>query len=114
MEIRWTRMIASVAITIATALPAAAQPRSTVSVVPLDCGRIDIADMDAFADDGSYKGVSKQMVVSCYLIRHPRGDLLWDAGIGDQFAGPQRRHAAAGLCGTYASQPCAGGFHACA
>jgi len=64
------------------------RPPAIVRVFPLDCGRIDIADMDAFADDGSYKGVTKQLVVSCYLIRHPKGDLLWDAGIGDQFAGP--------------------------
>ncbi len=46
-----------------------------VAVYPLDCGRIDVADMDAFADDGSYKGVSKQLFVTCYLIRHPKGDL---------------------------------------
>jgi glyoxylase-like metal-dependent hydrolase (beta-lactamase superfamily II) len=58
-----------------------------VRLYTLDCGRIDIADMDAFADDGSYKGIPKQLVVPCYLIRHPKGDLLWDAGIGDQFAG---------------------------
>jgi glyoxylase-like metal-dependent hydrolase (beta-lactamase superfamily II) len=60
-----------------------------VKLYTLDCGRIDIADMDAFADDGSYKGVSKQLVVPCYLIQHPKGYLLWDAGVGDQFAGPK-------------------------
>lgn len=59
-----------------------------VRLYTLGCGRVDIADMDAFGDDGSYKGISKQLVVPCYLIRHPKGDLLWDAGIGDQFAGP--------------------------
>ena len=68
----------------------AAQPRpGTVTVFPLDCGRIDVNDMDMFADDGSYRKVSAQLVVSCYLIRHPQGDLLWDTGIGDQFAGPK-------------------------
>lgn len=66
----------------------AADAQSTPRVYPLDCGRIDVADMDMFADDGSYKGVSGKLVVSCYLIRHPKGDLLWDTGIGDQFAGP--------------------------
>jgi glyoxylase-like metal-dependent hydrolase (beta-lactamase superfamily II) len=45
--------------------------------------------MDPFADDGSYKGVAAQLVVPCYLIRHGEQYLLWDAGIGDQFAGPK-------------------------
>jgi N-acyl homoserine lactone hydrolase len=60
-----------------------------ITVYQLDCGRIDIADMDPFADDGSYKGVPRQLVDSCFLIRHPEGDLLWEAGVGDQFAGPE-------------------------
>jgi N-acyl homoserine lactone hydrolase len=60
-----------------------------VKLYTLDCGHIDINDMDAFADDGSYAGISKTLVVACYLIRHPKGDLLWDAGVGDQFAGPK-------------------------
>jgi N-acyl homoserine lactone hydrolase len=64
------------------------QAKARVTVYQLDCGRIDIADMDPFADDGSYKGVPRQLVDSCFLIRHPKGDLLWDAGVGDQFAGP--------------------------
>jgi glyoxylase-like metal-dependent hydrolase (beta-lactamase superfamily II) len=67
----------------------AARHTPAVKLYTLDCGRIDIADMDAFADDGSYKGVSGQMVVPCYLIRSAKGDLLWDTGIGDQFYGPR-------------------------
>lgn len=87
MRVRWATVVASIALAAAAMVSATAQPRSTVKVFPLDCGRIDITDMDAFADDGSYKGVAKQLAVSCYLIRHPGGDLLWDAGIGDQFVG---------------------------
>lgn len=73
----------------AFASPAAqsASEPSSVKVIPLDCGRIAVTDMDPFADNGSYRRVAKQLMVSCYLIRHPKGDLLWDAGIGDQFAG---------------------------
>ena len=36
-----------------------------------------MADADAFADDGAYKGVAKELIVPCYLIRHPKGDLIW-------------------------------------
>jgi N-acyl homoserine lactone hydrolase len=63
-----------------------ASPFSAVKVYILDCGRIDVLDMDMFADDGSYAGVHKELVDPCYLIRHPKGDLLWDTGVGDQFA----------------------------
>jgi glyoxylase-like metal-dependent hydrolase (beta-lactamase superfamily II) len=67
--------------------PAAASPE--VKLYTLDCGRVDVPDMDPFADDGSYKGVTAQLVVPCYLIQHHEQYLLWDAGIGDQFAGPK-------------------------
>jgi N-acyl homoserine lactone hydrolase len=60
-----------------------------VELYTLDCGRIDVPNMDPFADDGSYKGVTAELVVPCYLIRHQKQYLLWDAGIGDQFAGPK-------------------------
>ncbi|HEY1301941.1 MAG TPA: N-acyl homoserine lactonase family protein [Vicinamibacterales bacterium] len=77
-------------IALALLLSAGAVNRAVVEVklYPFDCGRIDVDDMDAFADDGSYAGVSKTLVVACYLIRHPKGDLLWDTGVGDRFAGP--------------------------
>lgn len=102
MRARWATVVAAIALAAVGMIPVTAQPRSTVKVVRLDCGRIDIADMDAFADNGSYKGIAKELVVSCYLIRHPGGDLLWDAGIGDQFAG---RHGVTLLPGFVAHVP---------
>jgi glyoxylase-like metal-dependent hydrolase (beta-lactamase superfamily II) len=73
-----------------TSLGAAhAAPETSVKVYALDCGRIDVSIMDMFADDGSYAGVRKELIDPCYLIRDPKGDLLWDAGIGDQFYGPK-------------------------
>jgi hypothetical protein len=60
-----------------------------VELYTLDCGRIHVPDMDPFADDGSYMGVSAQLVVPCYLIQHEKQSILWNSGIGDQFAGPK-------------------------
>jgi len=66
---------------------AAAEPaKPDVALYALDCGRILVSDADAFADDGSFKGVTREFVDPCYLIRHPSGDLLWDAGIPDALA----------------------------
>ncbi len=84
----WIRVAFVVALAVCYSCAQACAAGAAVRLITLDCGRIDIADMDAFADDGSYKGVARRLVVPCYLIRHPKGNLLWDAGIGDQFVGP--------------------------
>lgn len=57
-----------------------------VQLYALDCGRISFTDTAPFADDGSFNGVARDFVDPCYLIRHPSGDLLWDAGFADAVA----------------------------
>ncbi|TDR43048.1 metallo-beta-lactamase superfamily protein [Tahibacter aquaticus] len=52
----------------------------------LDCGRVEMADTGFLADDGSLKGVPGKSVVPCFVIRHPRGDLIWDTGLPDETA----------------------------
>jgi glyoxylase-like metal-dependent hydrolase (beta-lactamase superfamily II) len=49
----------------------------------MDCGRIDVSNMGVFDRGGAYEGQSRAMVDSCYLVRHPQGDLMWDAGLPD-------------------------------
>ncbi|WP_437806355.1 hypothetical protein [Sorangium sp. So ce1078] len=53
-----------------------------VRLYALDCGRAEIADMSAFGDEAG----PRELVASCYVIRHPRGTLLWDTGVNDTFA----------------------------
>ena len=57
-----------------------------VQLYALDCGRAEFANVDAFADDGSFAGQSRTLVDPCYLIRHPSGDLIWDTGFSDAVA----------------------------
>jgi N-acyl homoserine lactone hydrolase len=52
----------------------------------LDCGHASFMDMGGFSDTGEYDGRPGEIAVPCFLIRHPKGDLLWDAGLGDRFA----------------------------
>src|SRR3546814_2461268 len=59
---------------------------ATVRVYALDCGRVEFADLGMFSDTGEYDGQPGSLVASCFLIRHPNGDLLWDTGLGDHFA----------------------------
>lgn len=51
----------------------------------LDCGHLslDAAAMDLFEDSGAYAGRPGRLFVPCFLVRHPHGDLIWDAGLGD-------------------------------
>jgi glyoxylase-like metal-dependent hydrolase (beta-lactamase superfamily II) len=61
---------------------APAQPAApSIKLYALDCGRVRVADADEFADNGAFKGKTVDMVDPCYLIRHPKGDLLWDTGV---------------------------------
>lgn len=52
----------------------------------LDCGRIDARDMGMFDDSGALDGKPGTMSVPCFLIRHPKGILLWETGLGDAIA----------------------------
>jgi N-acyl homoserine lactone hydrolase len=83
-------MLHRIAVLIATALLAtvahAAEPPANVRVYALDCGRIEFKDLGNFSDTGEYDGKPGTLVEPCFLIRHPKGDLLWDTGLGDRFA----------------------------
>lgn len=64
----------------------AVAPAPQISLYALDCGRFSMTDASVFADDGSFDGVAVEAVDPCYLIRHPNGDFLWDAGLPDALA----------------------------
>ncbi|WP_232536893.1 N-acyl homoserine lactonase family protein [Cystobacter fuscus] len=65
--------------------PGVAAPPA-VKLYALDCGHVDYSDVGSLVDDGSMKGVARAFVVPCYLIRHPKGDLLWDSGVPESIA----------------------------
>lgn len=51
-----------------------------------DCGELSFPDVSAFGLGNADTDV-RRMFVPCYLIRHPRGDLLWDAGLDPAIVG---------------------------
>ena len=75
-----TAAVASALLLAGAANAAPASPKS-VELYAIDCGTFPVPDADMFADDGAYKGMAKKLVVPCYLIRHPKGDLVWDTGV---------------------------------
>jgi N-acyl homoserine lactone hydrolase len=53
----------------------------------LDCGSVEIGDLDTFSDTFLYVGRKKRLTDSCYLIRHGENYLLWDTGLPGELAG---------------------------
>lgn len=82
----WRSMAAGIGLAAVLAPAAANAEPAQVRLYAIDCGRIAMSDADFFADDGAYKGMAKTMVVPCYLIRHPKGDLIWDTGVPESLA----------------------------
>jgi N-acyl homoserine lactone hydrolase len=64
--------------------PVAAPP---LEMWRLDCGSVEVANLDTFSDTFLYAGRSKTLTDSCYLIRHGENYLLWDTGLPGELAG---------------------------
>ena len=48
----------------------------------LDCGTITVKDISLFSP-GVDVGISKKLANTCYLIKHPQGNFLWETGLND-------------------------------
>ena len=70
----------------ADAPEAAEASAASLKLYALDCGRIEMLDLDIFSVEGAYAGEQNSAVDTCFLIRHPEGDLVWDAGLPDALA----------------------------
>lgn len=64
----------------------AAEPVTEVRLYTLDCGHMQIKDMGMFSDTGEYEGKPGAVADPCFVIRHPKGTLLWDTGLPDKLA----------------------------
>lgn len=61
-------------------------PTAPLTLTALECGEIDVGDLNVFSDTMAYTGQTMRMVVSCYLIRHGDQVMLWDLGLPDAMA----------------------------
>jgi len=67
-------------------LSRAADPVS-VSLTRLDCGVVQVNNLNAFSDTNAYTGESKRFTASCYLIQHGETYMLWDTGLPERLKG---------------------------
>jgi glyoxylase-like metal-dependent hydrolase (beta-lactamase superfamily II) len=56
-----------------------AQPPASVRLYVFDCGRLNIADISVYQLKRD-EIATNLMSVPCFLIAHPRGNLMWDVG----------------------------------
>ena len=47
----------------------------------LDCGGIEVRNLGVFSDTFKYAGERRTLTDSCYLVRHDKDYMLWDAGL---------------------------------
>ena len=60
---------------------AGADTVDALQLIKLDCGEIYVSDLSIFSVEGDYDGETTTFTDTCWLIRHPEGDLLWDLGL---------------------------------
>jgi N-acyl homoserine lactone hydrolase len=77
------KLLTTISVIILAVTGCAADPANNgqVKFYALDCGAIDVSDMSSFSREGKFDGEKYALVVPCFLIRHPKGDLLWDTGL---------------------------------
>ena len=56
-----------------------AQPPSSVRLYVFDCGKLDIPDISPYQLTRA-EIATNVMSVPCFLVAHPKGTLMWDAG----------------------------------
>lgn len=54
--------------------------QNKLKLYALDCGGFDVADIGLFSRAGKFDGQSYTLANPCFLIRHPKGNFLWDTG----------------------------------
>ncbi|WP_262694906.1 N-acyl homoserine lactonase family protein [Kordiimonas aquimaris] len=60
---------------------APATSAADIKLYTFNCGEIDMNDLSLFARGGEFDGRTNKAGDACFLIRHPKGDLLWDTGL---------------------------------
>jgi N-acyl homoserine lactone hydrolase len=81
------RSILPISLLLALTMPLAAAPAPSVRLWRLDCGTVQVNDLNVFSDTYAYVGQSKKLTASCYLIKHDDTYMLWDTGLPEASLG---------------------------
>ena len=68
-----------------------------VKLFQLVGGSIFVKKLEAFSQDTTYTGQTKQFTDAYYVISHPKGNLMWDAGLPEGLVVPEPFHEPSGV-----------------
>lgn len=68
---------------------AEATPEEGVKLYALDGGTVKVNKLEIFSQGDMYQGESKTFADAFYIIEHPKGRLLWDAGLAEGLIGQE-------------------------
>jgi len=57
------------------------QEKPEIRLYTFDGGTVQVNALELFSQDSVYKGKSKEFADAFYVIEHPKGTLMWDAGL---------------------------------
>ncbi len=58
-----------------------------IKLYTFDGGTVLVNKLELFSQGDEYKGQSKEFVDAFYVISHPKGNLMWDAGLPESLVG---------------------------
>lgn len=92
------RLIAAALIALATmgAAPPVEAPAG-VRLSAFECGRLVQPDLGRFNDTMLFAGERREFIAGCFLVRHPKGVLLWDTGLSAEMAARAQGRMTAGV-----------------
>lgn len=62
-------------------------PAPEIKLYTLDGGTIMVNNLQLFSQDTTYQGQTKEFADPFYVIVHPKGTLMWDAGLPEMLVG---------------------------
>ncbi len=74
-----------------------AATKAKVKLHQLIGGSIFVKKLDIFSQDTTYTGQTKQFTDAYYVISHPKGNLMWDAGLPENLVVSEPFHEPRGL-----------------
>ncbi|WP_439130175.1 N-acyl homoserine lactonase family protein [Polaribacter sp.] len=71
--------------------------KPAVKLYQLVGGSILVKKLEVFSQDTTYTGQQKQFTDAYYVISHPKGNLMWDAGLPEQLVIPEPYNEPSGV-----------------
>ncbi|MGI9551237.1 MAG: N-acyl homoserine lactonase family protein [Aurantibacter sp.] len=58
-----------------------------VKLYTFDGGTVMVNNLELFSQDTTYRGRTKEFADAFYVVSHPKGNLMWDAGLPESLVG---------------------------